>query len=252
MVQYLRKTKKKTKGPAAEAAFLVTETDPRAPASEAYRTVRTNIHFASLDQPYHILVVTSASAGEGKTTTTANFGVVVAQSGSRVCIIDSDLRRPALHRVFGLDNVRGLTTALLEDLPIKTLAQPTRIPNLSVLTSGPLPPNPAELVASKRMHDLLEAAATDFDLLLCDTPPVVAVSDAAALAAKSDGVVFVVRVGAVPYNVIQRAIGQIEAVKGRILGVLLNSVNLRRDGYYYDYYRYYHSYYGDGQPTGRR
>ena len=226
---------------------LVTETQPRASAAEAYRTLRTNIQFASLDRPHRILIVTSASAGEGKTTTAANFGVVNAQSGMRVCVIDSDLRRPAMHKIFGLPNTQGLTTALLEDQPIAKLAQPSRIAGLSVLTSGPSAPNPAELVGSKRMRQLLENATADFDLLLCDTPPIVAVADAVSLAAQCDGVIFVVKTGAVQQEVIRRTIAQIEAVKGRVLGVVLNSYDVRRDGYYYDYYRYGQSYYVDGR-----
>ena len=239
--------REKKRSTASNGLPLVAETQPRAAAAEAYRTLRINIQFASLDQPHRILIVASASAGEGKTTTVANFGVVNAQSGLRVCVIDADLRRPALHRIFGLPNQRGLTTALLEDQPIVTLVQPTRIPNLSVLTSGPSAPNPAELVGSKRMRQLLEAATTDFDLLVCDTPPIVAVSDAVSLAAQCDGVIFVVKTGAVQQQVIKRTMAQIEAVKGRILGVVLNSYNFRRDGYYYDHYRYVHAYHDDGK-----
>jgi capsular exopolysaccharide synthesis family protein len=224
--------------------LLITDADLKSPASEAYRTLRTNIEFARLDRPCRSIVITSASVGEGKTTTVANFGVVAAQAGSRVCLIDSDLRRPALHRLFGLGNSRGLSTALVEGLPFAEVAQPTRIPNLSILPSGPLPPNPAELVGSKRMRELLEAASSDFDLLLCDSPPVISVSDGIALAAQCDGVVLVIRAGKIPHDVVRRTAEQIEAVKGRILGVLLNSVDLRRDGYYYDYYRYYRAYYG--------
>ena len=225
-------------------ATLVAESAPKSVASEAYRTLRTNIQFAGLDQTCRTIVVTSSSAGEGKTTTVANFGVVSAQAGARVCIVDSDLRRPALHRLFELPNSRGLTTALLEGQSFAKIAQPTRVPNLSVLTSGPTPPNPAELVGSRRMRDLLDDALSTYDLVLCDTPPVISVSDGVALAAQCEGVILVVRVGAVPQEVVRRAAESIEAVKGRILGVLLNSVNLRRDGYYYDYYRYYHAYYG--------
>jgi capsular exopolysaccharide synthesis family protein len=169
--------------------------------------------------------------------------VVTAQTGSRVCLVDSDLRRPTLHRIFGIGNSRGLTSALLEGLPFAQVAQPTAVPNLFVLTSGPLPPNPAELVGSNRMRESLEAAGSDFDLVLLDSPPVVSVSDAIALASFTDGVVLVVSSGKVPHDVVRRAAGQIEAVKGRILGVVINNVNLRRDGYYYDYYRYYQSYY---------
>jgi len=223
---------------------LVTETEPRSAAAEAYRTLRTNIQFASIERPHRTLVVTSASAREGKTTTTANFGVVNAQAGTRVCVIDADLRRPTLHKVFGLSNSHGLSTVLIADQPLVKVAQATRIENLSVVTSGPLPPNPAELVGSRRMRELLERAVDDFDLIVCDTPPVVPVADAVALAAQCDGVILVVRTGRVPQEIVKRAVAQIEAVKGRILGVLLNSVNLRRDASYYGYDRYYGAYYG--------
>ena len=221
---------------------LITETDPRSAAAEAYRTLRTNIQFAGLDQPCRSIVVTSAIASEGKTTSVANFGVAAAQAGSRVCLVDSDLRRPSLHRLFGLDNSRGLTTALVEDLPFEKVAQPTRVPGLSLVPSGPLPPNPAELVGSRRMHELIEGASSAFDLVICDSPPVIAVSDGVALAAQCDGVILIVRVGKVSHEVLRRAAEQIEAVKGKILGVVLNSVNLKSDGYYYTYYRYYQAY----------
>lgn len=227
------------------APRLISESDPKSPASEAYRALRTNIQFAGLDHPCRTLVVTSATAGEGKTTSVGNFGVVAAQGGSRVCLVDSDLRRPALHRLFGAENTRGLTNALVEGLPLAEVAQPTRIPNLWLLTSGPLPPNPAELVGSNRMRERLEEAASGaFDLVVCDSPPVIAVSDGVALAAQCDGVILTVRVGTVSHDVIRRVVDQIEAVKGNILGVVLNSVDLTRDGYYYSYYRYYQAYDG--------
>jgi capsular exopolysaccharide synthesis family protein len=229
---------------------LVAEADPRSPASEAYRTLRTNLTFAAVDERAKTLIVTSATVGEGKTTTASNFAVVSAQADSRVCLIDADLRRPALHRVFSLSNERGLTTALVEDLPFAKFAQPTRIANLSVLTSGPLPPNPSELVGSKRMGDLLAGARSDFDLVICDTPPLISVGDGFALAAQVDGVILVVQGSKVPRDVIQRVVEQIDAVKARIVGVVLNRIDLRRDGYAYNYYRYYASYYGS--ENGRR
>ena len=233
------------------ASPLVAHVDPKSPAAEAYRTLRTSIQFAGLDHKCRTVVVTSASPGEGKSTTVANFAVVTAQAGTRVCVVDSDLRRPTLHRIFGLGNSRGLTTALLEGLPFSEIAQATAVPNLFVLTSGALPPNPAELVGSQRMREYLDAATSDFDLVLLDSPPIVSVSDALALAAIADGVILVVRAGKVPHEVVQRAVGHIDAVKGRVLGVLMNSVNLKRDGYYYDYYRYYHAYYSPGAGKKR-
>jgi len=231
---------------------LITQAEPKSAASEAYRMLRTNIQFAGLDQPARSIVFTSAAPGEGKTTSVANFGVVAAEAGSRVCLIDSDLRRPALHRLFGLQNTKGLSTALLHGLPLAELAQPTATPSLSVLTSGPAPPNPAELVASKRMRELFESATKDFDLVLCDSPPVISVTDGIALAAQCDGVVLVIRVGAIAHEALRRVADQIEAVKSRILGVVLNSVDLRRDGYNYKYYRYYRAYQGYYSENGKK
>jgi len=240
------------KGPTRRPPVLITQTEPKSAASEAYRMLRTNIQFAGLDAPARTIVFTSAGPGEGKTTSVANFGVVAAEGGSRVCLIDSDLRRPALHRLFGLQNGRGLSTALLHSLPLAELAQPTATPSLSVLTSGPTPPNPAELVGSRRMRELFESAASDFDLVLCDSPPVISVTDGIALAAQCDGVVLVIRAGGVAHEALRRATEQIEAVKSRILGVLLNSVDLRRDGHYYKYYRYYRYYQGYYSENGKK
>ena len=244
-------TESRPKTPSGPASGLIAHFDPKSAAAEAYRSLRTSIQFAGLDHKCRSIVVTSSSPGEGKSTTVANFGVVTAQTGARVCLVDSDLRRPTLHRIFGVANSRGLTSALLEGLPFADVAQATAVPNLFVLSSGPLPPNPAELVGSNRMRESLEAAAGEFDTLVLDSPPVVSVSDAIALAAFADGVVLVVQSGKVPQEVVRRAMGQIEAVKGRILGVVMNSVNLKRDGYYYDYYRYYHSYYAPAEGRKR-
>ncbi len=222
--------------------MLIADSAPKSAAAEAYRTLRTNIQFAGLDRPCRTIVITSATPAEGKTTTAANFGVVCAQAGSRVCLVDADLRKPSLHRVFRMDNQRGLTTALLEGKTLGDVAVTTIVPGLSVVVSGPLPPNHAELSASKRMHDLLEAAARDFDLVICDTPPVLSVSDAVALCARCDGVILVVRAGGVSSAVVRRAAEQIDAVKGRILGVVLNRVDMSRHGYYAEYHRYYRAY----------
>jgi protein-tyrosine kinase len=223
---------------------LVTETAPKSAAAEAYRTLRTNIQFAGLDRPCKTIVITSATPAEGKTTTAANFAAVCAQSGSRVLLVDGDLRMPTLHKIFGLDNHRGLTTTMIEGKSLADVAIPTRVPNLSVVVSGPLPPNQAELTGSRRMHDLLEAATRVFDLIVIDTPPVLSVSDAVALAAQTDGVILVVRGGKTSAEAARRAAEQIDAVKGRILGVVLNRVDARNSGYYADHGRYYDAYYG--------
>jgi protein-tyrosine kinase len=223
---------------------LVTETAPKSAAAEAYRTLRTNIQFAGLDRPCKTIVITSATPAEGKTTTAANFAAVCAQSGSRVLLVDGDLRKPTLHKIFGLDNQRGLTTTMIEGKSLADVAILTRVPNLSVVVSGPLPPSHAELAASRRMHDLLETATRDFDLIVIDTPPVLLVSDAVALAAQTDGVILVVRGGKTSAEAARRAAEQIDAVKGRILGVLLNRVDARNSSYYADHGSYYDAYYG--------
>ena len=235
------------KRPKADALPLVAEVDPKSPAAEAYRSLRTNVQFAGLDKACRSIVVTSSSANEGKTTTAANFAVISAQGGTTVCLIDADLRRPTLHRVFGLPNTEGLTTALVQGRPFSELAQATRVPNLFVLPSGPLPANPTELVGSRRMRAFVEAATEKFEIVVLDTPPVLAASDAVALSAQMDGVIFVVKVGGVPHEVVRHAVEQIHAVKGRVLGVLLNRLDPRRDGEYHDYYRYYRNYYGDAK-----
>lgn len=237
----------KSKKSRGAAPSIVTETDPKSAAAEAYRTLRTNLHFAEVDRPQRTIAVTSATAGEGKTTTVANLGVVAAQAGARVCLIDGDLRRPALHRLFGLENNYGLTTALVDGLSLENVAQPTRVQNLSLVPSGPLAPNPAELAASRRMHEFFESAVPSYDLVICDTPPVMSVADALALSALCDGVLLVVYAGRIPPEVVRRVAEQIEGVKSRIIGVVLNGVNLRRDAYYSDYYRYYYTYYSDSR-----
>ena len=209
---------------------LVTETAPKSAAAEAYRTLRTNIQFAGLDRPCKTIVITSATPAEGKTTTAANFAAVCAQSGSRVLLVDGDLRKPTLHKIFGIDNQRGLTTTMIEGKSLADVAIPTRVPNLSgygVDEDG------------GRMHDLLEAATRVFDLIVIDTPPVLSVSDAVALAAQTDGVILVVRGGKTSAEAARRAAEQIDAVKGRILGVLLNRVDARNSSYYADHGRYY-------------
>jgi capsular exopolysaccharide synthesis family protein len=231
------------------ASLVVTQPDAKAPAREAFRTLMTNIQFAKVDRPCRSIVVTSAIPGEGKTTSVANFGAAAAETGARVLVVDSDLRRPTLHKVFGLDNARGLTTALVESLPFADLAQPTAVPNLALLPSGPHAPNPTTLVGSARMRELLEGAQAAFDLILCDSPPVLSVADSLALAARCEGVILVVAAGRITHEVLRRAIDQIEGVNGRILGAVLNRVNLRKNGYY-RYYKYYHAaqnYYSDGK-----
>ncbi len=214
---------------------LITISEPRSPISEAYRTLRTNLDFASLDQALKTLVVTSAGVGEGKSTTLANLAVVSAQAGRRVVLVDADLRRPTLHKIFGLDNGTGLTTVMMEE---SSLASPpirsTGIEGLSVLTSGPLPPNPAELMGSRRMEAVIAAVADGSDQVFFDTPPVVAVTDAAVLATKVDGVLLVVSAGKTRREYARTAVQRLEQINVRLVGTVLTNVQMGTgfQGYY--------------------
>lgn len=214
---------------------LITVSDPGSPASEAYRTLRTNIHFASLDNPLKALLVTSTDPGEGKSTTLANLAVTMAQAGNRVLVVDCDLRRPSLHRIFGLNNAAGLTTMMLEahakDQPP---VQATQVPGLSALTSGPLPPNPSELLGSRRMADVLTALRGEADIVLVDAPPIIAVSDAAILASKVDGVLLVVQANKTRRDLAKKAKAALQKANANLLGVVLN--NVKMDATIYRYY----------------
>ena len=214
---------------------LITITESRSPISEAYRTLRTNLDFAGLDRALKTLVVTSAGVSEGKSTTLANLAVVSAQAGRRVILVDADLRRPMLHQVFGLANDTGLTTMMMDDA---ALASPplnqTGVDGLSVLTSGPLPPNPAEVMGSRRMEEIIAALAERADQVLFDTPPVVAVTDAAVLATKVDGVVLVVSAGHTRRDHARTAVQRLQQINARLVGAVLTNVQVDTGlkGYY--------------------
>jgi capsular exopolysaccharide synthesis family protein len=226
---------------------LVTKRHPRSPVSEAFRTLRTNLSYTSPDQPLRSLLFTSAGPEEGKSTVAANLAVVLAQAGSRVLVVDADLRKPVMHKAFKLENRRGLTNALVEDLDFAELVRSTDLPGLFVLTSGPIPPNPAELLGSARMQRLLPALAAAYDLVLVDTPPVLAVTDAAVLAPLVDGAILVARAGVTRTDLLKEAKEALERTGVRLLGAVLNGLRPDTEGYYYYHYRYY---YGDG--AGRR
>ncbi|MEW5987144.1 MAG: CpsD/CapB family tyrosine-protein kinase [Chloroflexota bacterium] len=212
---------------------LITLTDPRSPVSEAYRTLRTNLSFYSLDKPLQTLVVTSPAPGEGKSTTIANLAVAMAQGGRRTILVDCDLRRPSLHTLFNLGNDFGFTTLLLDEKGAPPL-QKTPVDNLWLLTSGPKPPNPADLLGSRQVDRLIATLKEQADMILFDVPPVIAVTDAAVLGAKVDGVLLVVNAGKTRRDHAQRAKELLEKAKVRIVGVALT--NAPRDsalgGYY--------------------
>ncbi|PDV99114.1 CpsD/CapB family tyrosine-protein kinase [Candidatus Chloroploca asiatica] len=211
---------------------LITLRDPGSPAAEAFRTLRTNLLFSSLDRPLHTLLVTSTAPDEGKSTTLANLAVTMAQAEQRVLMVDCDLRRPSLHTIFGVPNERGLTSAVLaqDDGPLPI--QPTSVPGLHVLTSGPLPPRPADLLGSRRMGALIERMRSEAEIVLFDTPPVVAVTDAATLAPRVDGVLLVLHAGQTRRDRAREARRLLEQVKANIVGVVLNGAKVER-GYAY-------------------
>ena len=216
---------------------LITVKYPKSPISEAYRVLRTNLQFSSLDRPLQTLVVTSANPTEGKSTTVANLGAVMAQAGKRVIIVDSDLRRPVQHRVFGLENREGLTEALLQPGAITDgQLKETGVDNLRLLNSGALPPNPSELLGSQRMVQLVERLKEEADVVLFDSPPAMAVTDASVLATLADGVLIVVDVGATRRSAAKETAERLRQVSANVLGAALNRLKPGRSGYYYYYY----------------
>lgn len=212
---------------------LITLNDPRSPVTEAYRALRTNIQFASLDRPVQTILITSADPGEGKSTILANLGVVMAQAGRKTLLVDADLRRPQLHAIFGKGNEQGLTSLMMttgtKDLPL----QETGVPNLTLLTSGPLPPNPAEVLASRRLDDVLQQLKGEAEIVLFDAPPVVAVTDAVILASKVDGVLLVVNAGKTRREMARRAKVLLDKANARLLGAILNNVKTEKSVYSY-------------------
>ncbi|WP_375781784.1 CpsD/CapB family tyrosine-protein kinase [Saccharococcus caldoxylosilyticus] len=216
---------------------LITIEDPKSPISEQYRTIRTNVQFSFVDAPMRSLMVTSAGAGEGKSTTAANLAVVFAQQGKKVLLIDADLRKPTVHYTFRLNNYTGLTNILTNSAPLLPSCQETRVENLYVLTSGPIPPNPAELLSSKAMEQCIQQLYNEFDLLIFDTPPVLAVTDAQILAHQCDGTVLVIESGRTEIEAAVKAKELLEAANAKLLGVVLNKRKHRQGQYYYYQYK---------------
>jgi polysaccharide biosynthesis transport protein len=233
---------------------LITHSTPRAPISEAYRVLRTNLEFSSIDDRLRSVLVTSASPGEGKSTTAANLGTVIAQAGNRVIIVDGDLRRPSQHKVFQVPNNQGLTTALLDsETPISYHIQQTKVPGLRIMTSGPLPPNPSELLRSQRMQQVLAELDQEADFVIVDTPPALTVADASILAPRVGGAVLVLKIASTRRDGLIQAVDVLSKTGAHVLGVVMNHATPGRSGYYnYYYYRYYSYEYGDKRPSKSR
>ncbi|MFB4320788.1 CpsD/CapB family tyrosine-protein kinase, partial [Priestia sp. BR_2] len=208
---------------------------PKDPVAEQYRTIRTNIQFSNVDQDIKTIVITSSGAEEGKSTTTSNLATVYAQQGLKVLLIDADLRKPTGHYTFRLENHIGLTNVLTRQSTLAQAVQESEIPHLSVLTSGPIPPNPSELLASAQMAELLKEMKEQFDMVIFDTPPILAVADAQILANQVDGTILVVRSGKTEKDAALKSKELLSNAQGKLLGVVLNNRKVEEGNYYYYY-----------------
>ena len=227
--------------PGKYGSALVTAKASRSPLSEAYRIIRTNIQFTDIDNPPRTIVVTSPSPGEGKSTTSANIAQVLAESGRRVTLVDGDLRRPSLHRVFDLERHDGLTNLLVGTDELNGHGvQVTDEPTLKLVASGPVPPRPADLLGSSRMNQLMAHLREQSDMVVIDSPPLLAVTDAAILSTITDGVVMVVDAAKSKRRDLVRAREAVEAVGGRVLGVVINRLTKQGSSYYYYYYQHHY------------
>ncbi|MDT2758659.1 CpsD/CapB family tyrosine-protein kinase [Enterococcus xiangfangensis] len=226
---------KNNKNKAPEAVSLITLVDKTSPISERYRTIRTNIQFASsTNHQIKTLVITSSGPGEGKSTTAANLAVVFANSGQRVLLVDADMRKPTVHKTFLLSNSVGLSNVLGTELNFNEAVQPSAVPNLYVMTSGPKAQNPSELLGSIRTDKLMQELRENYDFIIFDMPPVVAVTDAQIVASKVDGTMLVVRENVTRKDSLQKARELLTMVNANVLGAVFNGSTDENDqGYYY-------------------
>ncbi|QAY67216.1 CpsD/CapB family tyrosine-protein kinase [Paenibacillus protaetiae] len=215
---------------------IIMDKNPKSPISEGYRILRTNLEFSLIDDKLQVIMVTSSTAGEGKSTTCANLAIAFAQAGKRVLLIDADMRKPTQHHIFSVSNRKGLTTILFHQQELQDAIQHTDIDNLTVVAAGPTPPNPSELLQSKRMESLLAALRDLYDVIIIDTPPIMLVTDAQLVASQSDGAVLVIDSGRVKRDAALKAKSYLEVVKAKIIGVVLNNIPVKDNDSYYYYY----------------
>ncbi|WP_225049595.1 CpsD/CapB family tyrosine-protein kinase [Priestia megaterium] len=215
---------------------LLAHNSPKDPVAEQYRTIRTNIQFSDTEQDIKSIMLTSTGPGEGKSTTASNLATVYAQQGLRVLLIDADLRKPTSHYTFRLENHVGLTNVLTKQSTLGQAVQATEVSELFLLTSGPIPPNPAELLASNNMTELLKEMKEEFDMIIFDTPPVLAVADAQILANQVDGSILVVSSGKTDKEAAVRAKELLLKANAKVLGAVLNNRKMEEGSDYYYYY----------------
>ncbi|WP_445669207.1 CpsD/CapB family tyrosine-protein kinase [Margalitia sp. FSL K6-0131] len=231
MRQLLRKHKNIVK----EEIKLITYYQPQSYITEQYRLLKNNIQFSSVDKEIKTIVVTSPEPADGKTTTSANLSIVLAQQGKRVILVDSDLRKPSVHYSFNISNLHGLTNVLTREISLENAILKTHIHNLEVLTSGPIPPNPSELLESKAMELLIYQLHSGFDYVVFDTPPILAVSDSQILANKCDGVIMVVSSGKTRKDAALKSKNILLQANARLIGVVMNGIEQKRREDYYQY-----------------
>jgi capsular exopolysaccharide synthesis family protein len=234
-----RRQRSKPHGEADGPPELIVQRRPAGGASEAARSIRTNLMFMNPDKPYRTLLVSSAAPAEGKTTVACSVAISFAQGGQRVCIVDCDLRRPRLHRIFDRHGEAGVTNVLIGETTIEDVAKPTGIANLWSIPAGPLPPNPADILHSDRFRDFVRQLGERFDRIVIDSPPLVAVTDSAIISTVVDGVIFVVRAFKTGKHLSAQGLRALRDVEAPVVGAVLNAVDLDHHEYSYYYYFYY-------------
>jgi len=215
---------------------IVTTLSPKSPEAEAFRMLRTNLQFTSLDKDMRTICITSTGPEEGKSSIIVNLAITMAQAGKKVLIVDCDLRKPLQHKIFKLSNLAGVTTVLSGNKEISEVVKETYVDGLHLITSGPIPPNPAELLSSEKMHNFIQDLRKDYDHILFDAPPALAVTDPIILSTKVDGMIFVVSAGKSKVEKIKEVKDRLVKANANILGVVLNNVQYKGQDYYYYYY----------------
>ncbi len=227
--------------------MLIVKDNPKSPISEAYRTLRTNIQFSNFDDDMNVILVTSSGPSEGKSTTASNLALAMAETSKRVLLIDCDLRKPSLHKKFNISNNKGLSNLLIGQHKFNDVARKYN-ENLYILTSGTIPPNPSEMLSSRKMSNFLDEAKSNFDFVILDTPPVIAVTDAQILSTMVGGVLLVIAAGQADIGATQKAKELLDHVKANIIGVVLNKAEVSNG----KNYGYYHYYYGEGKHDKKK
>ena len=235
-----------------DKVILIANEDAKSPVSEAYRTIRTNIQFSQIaGKEMKAILLTSATPNEGKSTTISNLGVVMAQAGHKVVLLDCDFRNPTQHKIFGLPN-KGLSNCIATGEDVMSILQESKVPGLYVLTSGPIAPNPSEILGSQAFVDVLNRMKEAFDYVLVDTPPIMPVTDAAVVASKVDGVIMLVASGSISPQIAKEAKTRLQQAGAHLLGVVLNKVDVGAGHYGYGYGYGYYYYYGSAGKREKR